>query len=234
MEGRGVAGRGKAGEPLPGGPRRRGPSAAMVALCAVAVGFGWWGSEAAGEEQRFGGCPRASFRAMFEAAADHDEVGDIAAIERDAFELCARRQELINVILGGEAKLITLVADGAAGPEEGGLESVAAVSALPAKSGGGVDGPGEEPPAGGAMESVIVIRPEPEPEYRWTVVYGSAGEWIGGVSDGTKVWYVRAGDELPAGIKVVEVRLRPPGVAVRSEGEEWFLAGPRGVTAAGE
>ena len=209
-----------------------GPSSMMVALAAVIGALGGSGDVAAQQEQRFGGCPRVAFRAMFEAAADHDEVGDIAAVEREAFTLCVRRQELINEIVAGEARLVVLVGDASGVDAGAALEPVASVTALPAKAEvASVVAVDERP---GVGEPFILVPGEPEPEFRWTVVYGSAGEWIAGVSDGAEVWYVRAGDELPSGIEVVEVRLRPPGVEVKSEDGKWFLAGPRGTPGVGQ
>ena len=161
---------------------------------------------------------------MFAAAADHDEVGDIAAIERDALELCARRQEIITDIVEGEKALVAFVVRSTPEPP---LEPVGAIAGLPAKAGTEeVVEPAVESPAGADEEAMIVV-PVPEPpELRWTVVYGAAGEWIAGISDGTRVWYVRPGDELPSGVRVLSVRVRPPGVKVRGDEEDWFLPGP--------
>ena len=170
---------------------------------------------------------------MFEAAADHDEVGDLAAIERDALALCVRRQELINEIVAGEETLVAFIAKSAAEPS---VRSVAEIDALPAKAVSVADAapmadpePVTDPEAVVDPGQVIVVPVREEPELNWTVVYGSGGEWIAGVTDGTMVWYVRPGDELPSGVRVVLVRLRPPGVKVRIEDDAWFLPGPRGA-----
>ena len=57
---------------------------------------------------------------------------------------------------------------------------------------------------------------------------------LGQVTDGAKVWYVRAGDMLPAGIRVVRVRERPPGVRVSRNGEDWQIPGPGGPGTGGK
>ena len=210
---------------------RRGPSAFMVALCALFAAVAWPQGAVAQDRERFGGCPRVSFRAMFEAAADHDEVGDLAAIERDALALCVRRQELINEIVAGEETLVAFIAKSATEPS---VRSVAEVDALPAKAVSVADAvpvvdpePVTDPEPVVDPGEVIVVPVREEPELSWTVVYGGGGEWIAGITDGMKVWYVRPGDELPSGVRVVSVRLRPPGVKVRIEGDSWFLPGPR-------
>ena len=212
--------------PLGGVSTLRGPSSSMVAGLLVAWVFGAPGGALAQEEPRLGACPRVSFGAMFAAAADYDEVGDLAAIEREALTLCLRRQELINQIVAGELALEEIVS----GPEEvvaeALVQAIEEIADLPAKAAGVVDETVEEVPAFVEPEPIVVVRAEPEPEFRWTTVYGSAGEWIAGVTDGAKVWFVREGDALPSGVEVVAVRLRPPGVEVRSEGREWLLPGP--------
>ena len=225
--------RGRVGErrarfgPPDGVSTPRGPSSfsMVAALLAFAV-FGLSDAALAQDEQRLGACPRVSFRAMFAAAADYDEVGDLAAIEREALTLCLRRQELINQIVAGELALAELVS----GPEEvvaeALVQAVEAIADLPAKAAGAVDATVAETPAFVEPEPVVVVRPEPDPVFRWTMVYGSAGDWIAGITDGAKVWWVREGDALPSGVEVVAVRLRPPGVEVRSEGREWLLPGP--------
>ena len=56
---------------------------------------------------------------------------------------------------------------------------------------------------------------EEPPEYGWFAVMGSGGDLRAAVTDGDSVWRVRAGDELPGGVRVVAVEARPPGVVVR-------------------
>lgn len=204
----------------------RGPSSPMVAGLLVLWVFGSPDAALAQDGQRLGACPRVSFGAMFAAAADFDEVGDLAAIEREALTLCLRRQELINEIVAGESALEALVSDAEEGVAEAPVQAVEVIPDLPAKAAEAVDAPLDEGPALLEPEPLVVVRPEPEPEFRWTMVYGSAGEWIAGITDGAKVWFVREGDALPSGVEVVAVRLRPPGVEVRSEGREWLLPGP--------
>ena len=83
----------------------------------------------------------------------------------------------------------------------------------------------------GLRGSTTGAAPAPDvrrPRLSWLTVYGSAGEWVAGVSDGAKVWYVRAGDVLPSGVKVVSVRVRPAGVEVGRNGEQWQIPGPAG------
>ena len=105
----------------------------------------------------------------------------------------------------------------------------------PAKASAPAGAPREEPPKGPAspprVESpAVVVRTPAPPVLRWTTVYGSAGDWMAIVTDGVKVWYVRAGDALPSGFRVVSVRVRPPGVALGRNGTAWQLPGPDGYS----
>ena len=181
-------------------------------------------------------CPRAALRQMMATAAAHDAVADVASIELEVLRLCTVRQALIVKIAEGESRLAELRGVAAASP------SPAAVAVM---------SPPEEtlPPPAKATQPVVVEpeaqparwvpppRVEPAPavvraparaEYRWTTVYGSAGVWTAGVTDGVEVWYVRAGDVLPSGLTVESVRVRPPSVAVGRNGKAWQLPGPDG------
>ena len=193
------------------------------------------GSSVYGQPEGWGACPREALTRMLEASVEHRQVSDIAAIERDVLRLCNARQELVNRIFEGEARLAELRGAGAvATTTPAGAVLVAAAQDAPAKS----DEREEvelvvEPPEpvdealDGFVDPVLVEAQEaPAPALSWTTVYGSAGEWIAGVSDGVQVWYVRQGDALPTGERVVSVRVRPPGVAVGHNGQVWQLPGP--------
>ncbi len=197
-------------------------------LCAFSCG-------AAAQDGGWGACPREALTRMFEASAEYAEVADIAAIEREVLRLCNLRQGLINKIVEGEARLAELRGqETPTGSGTGAVEAVPlarATESAPAKKVAPVAAVVEEeeeaeeeaPPA----EPVVVeVARAAAPPLRWTSVYGSAGEWIAGVSDGERVWFVRAGDALPSGERVVDVRVRPPGVTVRREGTRWQLPGP--------
>ena len=200
-------------------------------MASLAVG-GWTGVVARDAPED--ACPRAALRQMMSAAAAHDAVGDVAAMELEVLRLCTQRQDLIVKIAEGEARLAELRGVASAGTAPAPVAVMRApVETLP-------------PPA--KAQAPVVITPEPSPEppikppqaepsaamaraaaaLRWTAVWGSAGEWTAGVTDGVAVWYVRPGDALPSGVKVVSVRVRPPGVAVGHNGTAWQLPGPDG------
>lgn len=155
---------------------------------------------------------------MMAEAAAYNAVGDVAAIELEVLKLCNRRQALIVSLVEGEARLAELRGAGEAAQ----VEESESMEALVA---------GMAPP-----EKAVVVEPPPPPApvpaqppaLRWTTVYGSAGEWVAGVTDGVNVWHVREGDLLPSGLEVVAVRLSPPGVSVQWEGAWWALPGPSG------
>ena len=57
------------------------------------------------------------------------------------------------------------------------------------------------------------------PRYAWFSIIGTAGALRAGVTDGTGVWFVRKGDPLPGGARIVEIAGRPPGVRMTGAGE---------------
>ena len=68
----------------------------------------------------------------------------------------------------------------------------------------------------GERPATTLAQPADEPpEYGWFAVMGSGGDLRAAVTDGEAVWRVRAGDELPGGVRVVAVEARPPGVVVQ-------------------
>ena len=180
------------------------------------------------------GCPRDALRQMMSAAAEHDAVGDVASIELEVLRLCTRRQDLIVKIAEGEARLAELrgVASVETAPAPvAGMRAPVQALPPPAKAAAPADTRDETPPALPPPRSAparAVVGTPARPELRWTTVYGSAGDWKASVTDGAKVWYVRAGDTLPSGVEVVSVRVRPPGVAVGDNGTAWQLPGPDG------
>ena len=181
-------------------------------------------------------CPRAALREMMASAAIHNDVGDVAALELEVLRLCNERQKLIVKVVEGEERLAELRGVKRSGsavtvPETmmvGVLENLP----LPAKASGQslVPGVHDSPSASLLIKPERVSRSNGRdltvPELRWTTVYGSAGSWVAGVTDGAKIWYVRAGDELPSGVRVESIRQRPPAVRVARNGEAWQIPGP--------
>ena len=190
------------------------------------------------------GCPRVALREMIASAADHGDVGDVAAIELEVLRLCNERQKLIVRIVEGEERLAELRGAKRPGSDVAALKQVVSGTVdplpLPAKVSfvAGAPNPVEPTASHASARPTAVPRFVEEkvavPEFRWTTVYGSAGNWVAGVTDGAKVWYVRAGDMLPAGIRVVRVRERPPGVRVSRNGEDWQIPGPGGPGTGGK
>ena len=203
---------------------------------AVLVGGGVlaWSSVAFAQDAAEDGCPRAALRQMMSVGARHDAIADVAALELEVLELCVERQGLIVQIVEGNRELAGFRGsrpEGATG--SGALTEPGGVALPPPAKAAGAEVVEDRPEQWEEREEAPVRAPAQEPVVRrprlsWLTVYGSAGEWVAGVSDGAKVWYVRAGDVLPSGVRVVWVRVRPAGVAVRHEGEEWQIPGPSG------
>ena len=205
--------------------------ALLVAVTALAWQCG------AAQPGDWGACPRDALRGLLEASAEHREVSDLAAVERDVLRLCNARQTLVNKIVEGEARLAELRGEErVASTGSNGPVMVAAVEAAPVKSDERAEADvvveAQDPVEERSMVFVdpLVVEAEAtaDPALSWTTVYGSAGDWIAGVSDGERVWFVREGDALPSGEKVVAVRVRPPAVTISRDGSRWQLPGPGG------
>ena len=56
--------------------------------------------------------------------------------------------------------------------------------------------------------------PAPEERYGWFAMKGSGTDLRAGVTDGEGRWWVRAGDDLPGGVRIGSIRARPPRVVV--------------------
>ena len=70
------------------------------------------------------------------------------------------------------------------------------------------------------VEPAVVAPPEPDPgpapeeRYGWFAMKGSGTDLRAGVTDGEGRWWVRAGDDLPGGVRIGSIRARPPRVVV--------------------
>ena len=179
-------------------------------------------------------CPRDHLRAVYLQAVERHEVVDLAAVEVEVLKLCRERQGLISEIVRGEEELAGLLAThaGGTGTVSARTDSDLLPALLPASR-------GQNPAAsvgetGGAL-SLASGRTgigERDPLlYRWFTVYGSGSELFAGVSDGVERWWVRAGDELPGGVEVVSVRVRPDSVRAAAGARQWQLPGPGGSPA---
>ena len=207
---------------------------ALVGVCGLA-----WAASVAAQDMTEDACPREALRQMMAVGAKHGAIADVAALELEVLRLCVERQEVLREIVLANQALAELrhgasVRDAAPAPV---LLAPIPTAVIP-------------PPAKAALEAVAVVdeseaerreareeSPKPvvearvvrRPRLSWRTVYGGAGEWIAGVSEGETVWYVREGDVLPSGVTVVSVRVRPAGVEVRHRGEQWQIPGPGGA-----
>ena len=173
------------------------------------------------------GCPRALLGSLLAGAAETlgPETGDAVsalAIERETLALCRERQEIVNGIVALEVELGGLLAE--ALPADAGVPAPAAGAAAaetpivpivkesaPVRV---VSLPPADDDAGEAAEEKPERAPAP-PDYAWFSIIGIAGDLRAGVSDGSRVWFVRHGDRLPGGVHIEEILSRPPGVATR-------------------
>ena len=161
------------------------------------------------------GCPRSVLQKLLVAATAKPDIVSSLDIEREVLTLCGERQKLVANILQAEAELARLWRESRApSPVEAQTVSVDVVAQLTEFVGARVV---EEV----AAPVVVEVEPEPEPEpevspYVWFSIFGMAGDLKAGVSDGDKVWFVRVDDELPGGVVVDWISVRPPGVHVIS------------------
>ena len=179
-------------------------------------------------------CPRDHLRAVYLQAVERHEVVDLAAVEVEVLKLCRERQGLISEIVRGEEELAELLAThaGGTGPALARTDSNSLPALLPASR--------QQSPAAAGGETRGTLPPvsgrtgkgeRDSSLYRWFTVYGSGSELFAGVSDGVERWWVRAGDELPGGVEVVSVRVRPVSVRATAGDRQWQLPGPGGSPA---
>lgn len=166
------------------------------------------------------GCPRALLTALLASAVETDDTVSALGIEREILALCRERQEVVNGIVALEGELADLLAEARAG--HAGAEEARA------------KGPASETPVVEESTPVRVVsrltspaaasdaptaEAEPTaPSYAWFSIIGTAGDLRAGISDGTRVWFVREGDGLPGGVTVERISARPPGVHVGGAG----------------
>ena len=224
--------------------RSSGVRVLMGVTFALYCGAGVWTSDswsyAIAASQVDDGCPRSALREMMASAAIHNDVGDVAALELEVLRLCSERQKLIVEVVEGESRLAEL-----RGAKRSGHMAFTPETAMvgvlddlppPTKASARHGAPGAREPTSPSLllEPVSVPRPDvgdlSSAKLQWTTVYGSAGNWVAGITDGAKTWYLRVGDELPSGVRVASIRNRPPGVRVGLDGEDWQIPGPGTAT----
>ena len=177
-------------------------------------------------------CPREHLREVYLQAVERHEMVDLAAVEVEVLKLCRERQSLISEIVKGENELMELITAQTAGakstPPARSVVSKGLPALLPAdaqatgrKTGGrgSAFAPATASSAGSGSHTT--------PTYRWFTVYGSGNALVAGVTDGLERWWVRAGDRLPGGVKVMSVGVRPVSVRAGDSSRQWQLSGPK-------
>ena len=186
------------------------------------------------------GCPRDLIGRLLAGAVDERDGLTALALEREILVLCRKRQEAVSAVLEQEAVLRELAARPRVEPapgrdrRSGGLGGGDRCGAG-ARAGGG-RGRGAAVRGGGRGGRRRKGAPEPEPAgpaYRWFTLAGSGGDLRAGVTDGTGVWFVRAGDGLPGGVWVTGDRGGPAGRARRGCGRTAPCRGGRRREVAG-
>ena len=192
------------------------PSTAAVAAATGAPGAPGPAVAGTPEDRVLLGCPRALLSALLAGATEAGDAVSALAIERETLALCRERQEIVTGIVTLEGELRALLA-GSRGETAGTTATGATVA---------------EPPIVKESTPVRVVRqlsPSPDraepaeaekadtpkpPAWSWFLIIGTAGELRAGISDGSRIWFVREGDRLPGAVTVERIDARPPGVHV--------------------
>ena len=174
-------------------------------------------------------CPRDVLTRLLAAAAGRDDALSVLAIEREMLKLCHERQKVIADIYQMEAKLDELRAPGReeAEPAAAEADSLRATPALLSRLGGESAG-GEVAKSGASTqskESSGTKRPPP-PTYVWFSIIGGGKDLRAGVTDGSRVWFVRVGDPLPGAGRIERIGARPPGVWIDGAEDAVLPYGP--------
>ena len=155
----------------------------------------------------FPACPRDVLTRLLADAVGGDDALSVLAIEREMLKLCHERQKVIADIYQMEAKLEELRAlpGEEAEPGAGEPDVVGAASVLLSRLGG-------ETAGGAAAPEPSKTKRPAAPSYVWFSIIGGGDDLRAGVTDGSRVWFVRVGDPLPGAGRVERIGARPPGV----------------------
>ena len=173
-----------------------------------------------------GGCPRALLRRLLAGAAGEADALSALGIEREILTLCRERQEILVGLFEAEAALRELRTAPSATERVGVAPSSPPRQIAPAPAAPGAPSPlrtaraaadtADEADTDGGDTGA---EPPQPPRYAWFSIVGSAGALRAGVTDGSGIWFVRVGDALPGGARIVAIAGRPPGVRITGTGE---------------
>ena len=179
------------------------------------------------------GCPRALLSALLAGAAETGDAVSALAIERETLALCRERQEIVTGIVTLEGELRALLAESrgeTAAPAHSAIAPIVKES-TPVRV---VRHLSPSPDRAEPAEAAKADTPQP-PAWSWFSIIGTAGDLRAGISDGSRVWFVREGDRLPGAVTVERIGTRPPGVRIGGADEAALPYRPRpeGAIAAG-
>lgn len=175
-------------------------------------------------------CPREAIVRMLGSAVNEAQFSEALELEREVLVLCRDRQAILKELVGSEIELAAALRKSAAARAEEALKLETARREADARVRGAHEAMLEasrariarEAEAKAAAEAARTApkqetKPPPEPPrgYGWFAVMGRGEALRAAVTDGERVWRVRAGDSLPGGVRVVSVEARPPGVRVK-------------------
>ena len=163
-------------------------------------------------------CAIELLRTRLASAVAGEDVLTAVALENELLRLCQRRQQLVADVLHTELLLASLAAGEA---ETGPSLPVEAPPPPAAPSATLLDQLAEATPPAAEPEPWV----DPAPPYTWFNILGMAGNLRAAVTDGTQVWWVREGESLPGGWRVIRIANSPPGVSLHHhETGDWALA----------
>ena len=168
------------------------------------------------------GCPRALLRRLLAGAAGEADALAALGIEREILTLCRERQEIVSALFETEARLRDLAPGDPVPVATQPPETLVPLSAAAPVAEDAEPAPpalAEAPPSPlrAALEAGSREETETAPEgpsWSWFSIIGTAGALRAGVTDGSGVWFVRAGDALPDGSTVAAIAGRPASVRI--------------------
>ena len=145
-----------------------------------------------------------------------------------ALKLCLERQQIVAGLFEQEAQLRALLAPvtpfpAAAAPASSEIRIDSDARSAPEPVAAPPGEPAQLSPLRAALADAARDTTTPdaptEREYGWFSIIGASGVLRAGVTDGWRVWFVRAGDPLPGGVRIAAIAARPPGVLVTDHRE---------------
>ena len=167
-------------------------------------------------------CSRDLLRSRLATAVPEEDILAAMALEAELLTLCRERQELVLSLHEVENLLAELQHAGTQEADETAAVVLSLLDQFVEPDGPPIEideeetpPPPAEPAAGPSAEEATAE--EPQVALAWFSILGVKGALRAGITDGTQIWWVTEGTELPGGVTVATITGKPPKVIVAGD-----------------